>query len=564
MLRQRKVYRDWSGGHWGSLGPFKCDDNQYRAINLQVYANGTLGPRPGWKELTLSGTGPNISAGAGQEFYGIVWIPGLTDGGKMLFVSQSHASSTKRLDIDTLTWETSTLGTPGGTIVADPNCHSFAYENPQQVVVGATKIYNPATDTTTTITYPDSFVPTRAAFYGARLYAWGDTTYPNRVYYSSADAFSTFVSGQYFNIGPGGSSATTRGTVMDAWPLKDRLLFYVVPASKTGKQLYGEWWTLTGPNVINGELRRIGRDLWPAVPNIAALYRDAVLFQDQLYEMGGICVHDGSALNTSGLRHLGPRAGYDNAAATAGLGAAVAYGRPAVILPYRVGGTNVDISGTETGENFDNGLQAWELVNNTWTKASYWHGAVAEVVTNDRRFLWGICTLDGDKLLAVTNTTSGGTDTYRVFVRDICRNRPSRPTDTFGDPDEEHADIAAATDLSGQLWLSAITADEGESVRASSVTLELDYWKGGTYDFADPELEVQVATHRIERGDFQVSETLTAELSALEETTAGNAGRARIVVPLPNMPWGSAIQIRFVTVKNVAFDVVAVDYEVRR
>lgn len=559
-VMQRKVYDDWSGGHWGSNGPFKATPGQYRAINLQVYANGTIGPRPGWKERTTTGTGPNIVAGAGQEFYGIIWLSDDTDGGDLLFVSGNDASETLKLKMSTLTWSTTTLGIPSTVIVNDPNGYSFAYENTNNVVVGATKIYNKDTDATTTISYPDSFSPTRAVFFGARLYAWGDTTYPNRIYYSNADSYD-FVSGQYFNVGPGGGAANLRSIVMQAFPIKDLLLFYVLPSSTTDKQLAGEWWTLTGANPISGTLRRVGRDIYPTVPNLAAVYRDSVLFVDHIYEQAGIAIHDGTSLNTQALPHLGPRSGSDSGTATAGLGSAVSYGVPSVIFPYRIGDSWKDETGTSVGEEYDNGLQGWELVNRVWTKASYWQGAIDEVVTNDRRFLWGICPWDGDKLVCVTNTSSDGSGTYRVFTRDICLNRPATVGSTHSSESETHTDLSGVTGIVGQLWLPPVMDDNNSSVRVRRVIVEFDYWKNAHFTDA-PALELKIGQYRIERGEFTLSEAFPADLSALADSTGRLPSRARITIPVSEMPFASAAQVRFTSVTNIAIDRVSVDYYV--
>ena len=42
------TYRDWKSGPWHSLGPDygPNEGHNYDSVNMQVYANGALGPRP--------------------------------------------------------------------------------------------------------------------------------------------------------------------------------------------------------------------------------------------------------------------------------------------------------------------------------------------------------------------------------------------------------------------------------------------------------------------------------------------------------------------------------------
>jgi len=61
MVGQKKwiVWDDWSGGEFGDIPLRQVQDNQFTALNLLVYRNGELGPRPGIK------THPNTSIDTG-------------------------------------------------------------------------------------------------------------------------------------------------------------------------------------------------------------------------------------------------------------------------------------------------------------------------------------------------------------------------------------------------------------------------------------------------------------------------------------------------------------------
>lgn len=45
------TYEDFSGGEWGRLGPRKAAKNQFHGLNVLVYADGQIGPRPGMTSL---------------------------------------------------------------------------------------------------------------------------------------------------------------------------------------------------------------------------------------------------------------------------------------------------------------------------------------------------------------------------------------------------------------------------------------------------------------------------------------------------------------------------------
>ena len=50
------TYNAWRNGPWHSLGPEKGpqEGHNYDSVNMQVYKNGSLGPRPCLKEITAS------------------------------------------------------------------------------------------------------------------------------------------------------------------------------------------------------------------------------------------------------------------------------------------------------------------------------------------------------------------------------------------------------------------------------------------------------------------------------------------------------------------------------
>jgi hypothetical protein len=555
--KEIKVYKDWSGGHWGRLGPFKAPDNMYRSVNLQMYANGTLGPRPGWKLLETTGTAPAPAAGSGSEFYGMCWTPGATDGGYLLFVSKTDATACRKLDMDTLVWESAAVGVPTSDMPLEaPGAGNIFTHVADWFIVGGTKFYDAKNNLlASTITWPSSFSPKSAVVYKNRMYSWGDATYPGRFYYSDAGNYIGVDSTQFFDIG--NPSYTY---IVGAWVLKDSLVILTLLGNIANRQTAAEWWVLTGANPITGTLRRLTKGEWPYVPEYAVQYRDSLLWLDTLYDHG-IYIHNGTDLDTTALARLVARSGSDTVNVASQLMKPTAtYGEPSVILPYRVS-TFDDTTATVVGDFYENGLQAWELVNGVWTKASYWNGATEEVVDNGVPFLWAVTDWGGNRLIAATNTSSDGSGEFKFFCREVTLNRPSNAGATYNDADEEHSDIASSGDgLDCRLWLTPIQADEGSGVRVTKIVVDFDYWQSNFYP-AGAGMSAKILNFRQNRGWSGETEELTADFSILEDSTNVLPSRGRYVFRFPDTGWYSASQVYFTSLRNVAIDSVSVHFD---
>lgn len=579
IKRDTIVYDDWKGGNWGSDGPVaaaRLNPKRYRAINLQVYANGTLGPRPGWKELTPAG-GTAPTSASNTDYYGAVWVPVTgTTYGMILFVSKSTAASTKRFDLDSLTWLTSTLGTqtlgPDSTIEA--NGASFTYLNTQQIIVGGTSIYDISANTTLSLTHVSSFAPNSAIFYKERLYTFGDATFPNRVYVSDAGAFSTFVVGQYFDVGGGGSGATSRPKIRGAWNIKDGLLFLVTAGSTSQVDAAGEWWMLQGAVPPSASLKRIAKGRVPLFGSLLGEQGGALVGMDHSTGRGAM-IMDGALLDSKALDFIRP--GGEIYAFSAGRNVATTFGEPAVIMPFIVKSTYDTTNGFSTaagasvGLHSENGMQAWELVHGVWTKATWWNGAMVETVTNASKMnlLYGCGNLTSNILWAITNDTPGagpsGGD-WRLYSRDVCLDRPAFSSDTWSTATETHSDLldSKSTGLFSQLWLPEEYADLGYGRRVRRVTVDFDYWKISTTTPASTaDMTCMVRYRSIQAGtdkvtDIQEDVDLFDNLAA---TTGRFPGQGRVTFNFPEEAYYGSVQVIFPSVRNIALRYVYVDLE---
>lgn len=554
ILTHRQVFSDFSGGHYGALGPFRAAPNQFRGVNVQTYANGTVGPRPGWKLLETFGTAPSPTWGNGSKFYGLIWIPdGLDGNDRFLFVSYSDgSSSTRTLLTRTMTWSNITLAAPVNDMLlkvpGGGNIHTY-WEN--YAMVGGTRYTNLSADTIATMTYPDNFSPRASCVYKSRMYSWGDLSFPGRIYYSDAGNFYNVSAGAYFDVG------NHQRNVMHCWPLRDSLLILALPSSIDRKQNEAEWWVLQGANPLTGSLRLLGRAQWPSVGEYGVQFGEAVLWLDTLYNHG-VVIHNGSEVDTHSLGRLKPRADSGSVVVKPNK-SAVTYGEPGVFFPYRVG---EDPAAPPVGEYDETGLQAWELVNGTWTKALYWNGAMEHTVTNGHPFLWSVSPWEGDKLLACTNTSEDGSGAYKFFTRPVTLNRPSHTGDDYADPTEAHADVADSGTMNCQMWLPCVQSEEGNGIRVRKVIVDFDYWKNSLFSPANTaDLTVQIGNFRQADGHFSTTEEYRSDSDRLAPTLAEHPKPGRFVFRFPETGWYSACQVRFTALRNVAIDRVTVIYE---
>lgn len=570
-----KTYDDWSGGNWGADGsvnaglmtPFK-----YRALNLQVYANGSLGPRPGWKALTTSGTPPaTINA---SDYWSAVWLPRPnTTSGMVLFVARTTAAATVRLNMDDGAFQTSVLGgiTTGVEGALETNPGNFTFINPQTVVVGAARWYNPHTNAAaTTITYPSSFAPTHTVFYKDRLYAWGDSTYQNRVYYSDFGTFDTFSAGNYFDINVGSATSTTRPRIRASWVVKDVLMFLVTTGDINQIDAFGEIWALQGPNAITGSLSRIGKGRVPLYGSLATPHHEVVVGMDHSFSRGGVILSP-AGIETKTLDKIRP--GNDIYQFSAGRNPVSSYGEDSLIMPfivkatYDTSSTGPEIRERAVGDYAERGLQAWALVHGVWTKEIWWSGATEITVTqlpSASNFLYATLPFAGNKLIAITNDTTDLTGTWRFHTRDICLDRPSTTTDTWSNAQEAHADVES-TELGCQLWLPEEMAPIGHGVRVRRVIVEYDYWKTSSfYPASTADFSCKVRYRGQTDSATLDTDTLggaDGSFDYLADTTGVYPGRGRKVFSFPEAGWSGSYQIIFPEIRNVAFRKVTVQYE---
>jgi hypothetical protein len=436
--------------------------------------------------------------------------------------------------------------------------------------VGGTNIYDPSANTTIALTHVSAFAPNSAIFYKDRLYTWGDATYPNRVYVSDAGAFSTFVVGQYFDVGAGGGGATTRAKIRGAWNIKDGLVFLVTAGNTAQIDSHGEWWLLQGSVPPSASLKRIAKGRAPIYGSLMTEQGGALVGMDHSVGRGAM-IMDGTALDSKSLDFIRP--GGDIYAYSAGRQAAATVAEPSVILPYIVKTTTDATAGVSpsaaTGGYHENGMQAWELVHGVWTKSVWWDGAITETVNaiTKTNLVYGVMPFTGNLLLCVTNAGAAGPSvgTWRVFSRDVCLDRPAFSTDTWSTATETHTDLAASSGgLYSELWLPEEYADLGWGRRVRRVTVDFEYWKVATTEPASTaDMTCMVRYHNLQAGESQdIAEQFNEEaFDALEATQTRFPGKGRVTFLFDTEQFYGAFQVIFPRVRNIAIRNVYVDIE---
>lgn len=250
------VWDDFSGGHWGNLGPTKAQPNQWGGLNMTLTKSGGLVPvcASRWMPLNASVNG---------KVWGMYWAWGAD--GRLYFVQQAGSSTTQSR---VYRFSPTTPTTTSVVVNVLSTTSTFAYvptTEPDWVGVGnsvymtvyGNKTYTIDTSGNTMIkltgSYGDAPAGRAICLYGERLMVGGISdsrfgTQPNRIVFSGDDTGNdptirtAWESLNYFDLG------ADNDTIVGLYNMRDFLV--VVMADE-------QIWIVTGTPNANISARRV-------------------------------------------------------------------------------------------------------------------------------------------------------------------------------------------------------------------------------------------------------------------------------------------------------------------
>jgi hypothetical protein len=532
MKRSVRSFSDWRQGSSAAADPASAE---YNSENAQVYENGTLGPRPGWKEIAYS-TGTRVHDDSSDGLRGIMWYQE-SDADENLLVVFRDDSDGDAWKFDTLDLETNTFAS-GQTLSDIANGAFSLYPNdyPGEALlpaifdgsimsaIGPHLLFaasnSPGTVAAVTTSDGDARVVTVNR---ERAYYWGINSAPGRIYFSDAADFSTIQSDNSFDVNADKDSYA--GAPIGAWSVKNALLI----ACKDNR-----WLVLTGASPDNGSLKELGQDVVP-------VHGTSVIVDNQVWFLSptghGVVVATPSFVEVDALRYLSPLA-YP--------GSVLARPSNSVVPKPAVGDdVNSNLLLPAIIEGDEDVVLAVERVNGVFNLSRWDTDANCdEIVFSSGR---------PNELYAARDANSD----WDIFSRNHTLNRPANSGDTKSVSLANEAATSGGTDV--VVDLGEVTAPDGKIVRPIKVVLDIDYWKGGNY--SAPELAIDatvLGTESTTPEDIMAQETVTT--TGWADTSGDAPYKRRVPVALPNLQFGTRFRIRL-TYDNLALDGVQVYYD---
>lgn len=552
---RRRVFEDWAKGTYGTTSPLQ---GEYTGYNCQVYKSGAIGPRPGFVQWTFTGS-PQFNEAA-DDFVGIMWYrDNVADPYVVISYTDDPAGtpgydeevlqvvpSTNTLNrVSTATgnrqWEVLDQGFVGktdGTGYVENHARKIEMWAVHDIVASAGVLKSPYPLLVSVTGGPSDAAA--LTLYNNRIYAYGSDTSPGRIWFSDEGDFSTYTSGNTFDISPDASEYGL--AVIGVWATASGLLM---------ARRDGVWFVLSGVSPETGSLRELEKDRVPDALG-GAQVDDAVFF---LNKTGyGVTVARPSTIDSRTFEHLSllhiPRMEYiwRNNFQVKG----------SVSDEYN---RNVILSGTRY-YNIDTEWMAVELVNGVWNY-SLW---VYEDSSSD---VWMCPGEENTFWMMVID----GTDLH-VMSRHYTLDRPARSSkDQYSvaltvEQERNTTQEAAFGVDNGMLVRLGDTYDkEGDLVRPTKLVLDIEYWKEDT-DYED----VSILATPVIRGtpDATTPEvtgtTVTVSTTGWPDTDASNDSdptglRHRVEVPFEFLPFGTSFYID-IEGESFAIHRAIVEYEI--
>lgn len=601
--RQVRVFSKWRQGPGGTMDPAV---SEYNSENMQVYENGTLGVRPGWRALPQT-NGTRVSAPSTDHIRSLVWARSTANAEFLLclFTDTSDASNRKydRFDLSTNTWAS------GASLLNTklPNTlHAPEYQAGQKVdswndgltltAIGAYIAVADGTDEgnfaipviaddfVATVTSTTVFTVNDAAAMGLAVgdiidiyQADGTSRATNRTV-SALVGNTVTISVAAAGLAVGdlimldGSTINSPGYPAAVTIYRERAYYWGF-SSNPGRVFYSEpadykhVQTLSFFDVNNSADEAVGAvtGMW-SVKNALVIGR-----ADQRW-----MVLTGTSPENGTLRELGRDPVPD-------FPSGVIVNNELYYLNKAAVGVGIANPSAVDGKTLAH-LSPLAFPGSTYARPhnpfSPEHGAGDE--TTEDFFLPGVVGTE-DPIYSVERTndvmvlsrwepatvdsmffTQGAPgeiygiidegSTWQVYSRNYTLNRPAKTNDSRSRPLTNEDGTATAV-----VQLGETLAGEGKKIRPIKVVLDIDYWKGG--QFVDPSISIDglvLGTEAATPEDAIATQTVTT--SSWANTVGDVPYKRRVSVALPNAQFGTRFIITL-TVDNLALDSVQVYYD---
>jgi hypothetical protein len=244
------TYDDFTGGHWGSVGPRGAKETQWGGVNILVTRQGNAAPCCASREFEFA----NATVG---YVSGCHWAWGLD--GLVYFIQQDGTAATWKLkafdpDITAIPLSITQVGSITGPMAHEPDWVTLQNQLYVTVWGDQTYSYTPGTATLAALTgsYGAAAAGRAMCLYGDRLLVGGikDARFgdaPNRIHFSGDDTNNdptdrtAWESLNFFDVGADGTP------IAGLYPTRDYLV--VVLADQ-------QVWTVTGVPGVNATSRR--------------------------------------------------------------------------------------------------------------------------------------------------------------------------------------------------------------------------------------------------------------------------------------------------------------------
>lgn len=566
---ERIVYDQWGTGFTTRFQRSGvANTKQYTAQNMQVYENGTIGPRP-WLRIWPSANytvndallnsswcqwRPSTTDSKGQLWVGYLRNPGdsLNNVWYYNFPTSAWVAHT---GIDSYVTSKSDGAIQWGTINDWDSTGVRIGSSVNVVMPPDSWIFGgeggvDSTDTAFDITWTDATNSiVNFCLYRDRVWGWhspdASTDPPNRLYYTDAGSYVLSSAGGYFDIG----AASEGYYIVGAWAMRESLLIAMSD---------GGWWVFTG-TPEQGSLRFIGNYVVPAHGACVAVLDNAAWF---ISPYGGqVCIASPSGVDTTSAGDIYPWIGdirwsiYHDCR-----GMASQQQQSVHLSTYR----------NEQDQWFD-GI---EFVNGTWTYCGYGKDRFSDTSSNLGYFRDSAVVGNGNAyafLMDDPDTPSPGSGNAaeaQVYTRDIVLNRPSRKSDYWSDSLEYAAGDEATGLARGGLRLAPF-GPPGEEVRVRQVTVDFQYWYDtGNTVYETPDMRCVLldgSAEGVELIDtFVGSDLATFESVSLpEDYTLPLESRWIFRFPIEDQDFRKSVQVQIDDILSLAVERVIVDYEVR-